>query len=969
MVKKLLTIFTLLITGSPVISQVLQTTPPSLKWSAVEAPHFQVIFPMGFESEAQRTANTLEHLYGPTSKTLNANPKKISLILQNQDAVSNGFVSYSPRRSEFFTMPPQDYNLLGTLDWIDLLAVHEFRHVVQFDAMNKGFNKFVYGLTGQSGYSLMASLAAPRWYWEGDAVVSETAQTLSGRGRIPAFGLEFKTNLLQLGRFNYHKAHLGSFKNFIPNHYRLGYYLNAYLRNTYDEKVLSQVIDNASRKSWVPLTFSNSLKKYTNKHLVDQYNDMADDMLDRYESLASDINFTQSESVVSGKANRWTSYMFPQVGQDGKVVAIRSGIGDIAQIVEVDNGKIKVLHTPGNVNNAGQLSMEAGKIVWAEVYNNPRWLRSSQSYIKIYNKHHGLINTLKQDGRLVGPVLDANGERIAAIKSDKSGNNSIVILSAIDGEVIREVSHPENSYFSNLRWHDSNSLLLGIRHSAKGKSLMSFDFDKSEFKDLTNASHVNISHPVPYKKYVLYNSPISGIDNIYALDLESGDIYQITRSKYGAYNPEVWMDTLYFNDYGVNGMEIHRFPLTTEEWKPFSDIKKANLGLIDNLVKQEGGNVLQNIEERDDPVVPYKQGKNLLNIYEWGPLLSTAQESLFIGASSRDVLSKFSSSAGYTFDGLEGSGYGSLNLSYQGWYPIIDLGVNYGTRRSSDTFSDSTGINDVNFNWRELGVSGGLRIPLRFFHSSFIHQITIANSLELTQVSDFENDVTGQGRLFFSQLDNGSLITNRFSLNLFSQLKMSKRDINPKWGGFAILESWSTPYGGDFDGNTFVLRGGVYLPGFFKHHSIFITSGYQDRKITLQDQNYFYRNRLPFPRGFGGTTWERMRVFSTNYQLPVWYPDVAMGPVLNIQRIRFNAFYDYGYGDIDVSEQNLQVKGAQEYSGLGGELRFDINVLRYHALFDIGVRATYTNTTRYNQGGTSGAEGVQFELLIGTFGF
>jgi hypothetical protein len=120
---------------------------------------------------------------------MGARPRKIPVILQNQSSVSNGFVTLTPRRSEFYTMPPQDYNFLGTNDWLDQLAAHEYRHVVQYQRANSGFNRALYYAFGPATLAAMASTSVPKWLWEGDAVAAETAFTHSGRGRIPNFGL------------------------------------------------------------------------------------------------------------------------------------------------------------------------------------------------------------------------------------------------------------------------------------------------------------------------------------------------------------------------------------------------------------------------------------------------------------------------------------------------------------------------------------------------------------------------------------------------------------------------------------------------------------------------------------------------------------------------------------------------------------------------------------------------------------
>src|SRR5687767_6318485 len=89
--------------------EVLENNPPSVKWYKVSTPNFKVLYPAGFETQAQRVANTLEHIRNAESKSLGVQSRRISVILQNQSSVSNGFVSIVPRRSEFYTMPPQDY--------------------------------------------------------------------------------------------------------------------------------------------------------------------------------------------------------------------------------------------------------------------------------------------------------------------------------------------------------------------------------------------------------------------------------------------------------------------------------------------------------------------------------------------------------------------------------------------------------------------------------------------------------------------------------------------------------------------------------------------------------------------------------------------------------------------------------------------------------------------------------------------
>ena len=221
MIRKLISTI-ILITGFVNVqaqsSQVLQNLSSSYKWYQLKTPHFNIIYPEGFSEQGQRMANTMEHIYNPAAASLGVRPKKnFPLILQNQNAVSNGFVTLGPRRSEFYTMSPQNANFLGNNDWLDLLALHEYRHVVQYDRSRTGFTGFIRNIFGEYSQAAVASAVVPSWYWEGDAVGIETALSASGRGRIPQFSAAFRANLLEIGSYNYNKQYLRSYKDFMDN--------------------------------------------------------------------------------------------------------------------------------------------------------------------------------------------------------------------------------------------------------------------------------------------------------------------------------------------------------------------------------------------------------------------------------------------------------------------------------------------------------------------------------------------------------------------------------------------------------------------------------------------------------------------------------------------------------------------------------------------------------------------------------
>src|SRR5690606_18999047 len=195
-----------------------------------------------------------------------------------------------------------------------------------------------------------------------------------------------------------------------------------------------------------------------------------------------------------------------------------------------------------------------------------------------------------------------------------------------------------------------------------------------------------------------------GIDNIFAYDLKSGGHFQITSSRFGAFNPSFnpLKDTIVYNDYQVNGMDIAKIPFLPQHWtklsKPPSEFRRGNL--IEPISDQEeyiddSTESLENYSE----IEPYKPIKNIFNIHSWGVLLTESDNFLALGVKSRDVLSTTAFSAGYAHNPFENAGHVYGRISYQGFFPIIDVETRIGNRRIEETFRREDDIITKKIRW------------------------------------------------------------------------------------------------------------------------------------------------------------------------------------------------------------------------------------------------------------------------------
>ena len=215
--------------------------PSSVKWKQINTDTVRIIFPRGLEKKAQRVTAIIHTLQKEQSQTIGDAIRKVNIVLQNQTLLSNGYVALAPYRSEFYTTPPQNAFALGAVDWTDNLSVHEFRHVQQYSNFNKGLSKLATFILGEQGQTLANAMSVPDWFFEGDAVFNETKLTRQGRGQLPLFLAAYQSLSLANRSYSYMKMRNGSLRDYVPDHYALGYLLVAYGRKKYGPDIWRKI--------------------------------------------------------------------------------------------------------------------------------------------------------------------------------------------------------------------------------------------------------------------------------------------------------------------------------------------------------------------------------------------------------------------------------------------------------------------------------------------------------------------------------------------------------------------------------------------------------------------------------------------------------------------------------------------------------------------------------------------------------
>src|SRR5688572_9024242 len=246
--------------------------PPGMRWRQIETPAGKIIFPSGLDSLAFRTAALVNYQRAHDLSIASSQiTQRVPQIIQNQSTLPAGFSTPAPWRNEYYITPPANM-FLGPVLWSDAMGLHEYRHAQQFSMANQGLTLPYKIVMGQTGWLLNTLITQPLWFREGDAVLAETILTKAGRARLPSFNLDYRALRWAGYHYNYEKAHFNSLRDFVPNPYRIGYYMVTKARRDYGNESWNKVLVDTYTKKGFFYPFSRSLQKFTGNSTKEFYN-------------------------------------------------------------------------------------------------------------------------------------------------------------------------------------------------------------------------------------------------------------------------------------------------------------------------------------------------------------------------------------------------------------------------------------------------------------------------------------------------------------------------------------------------------------------------------------------------------------------------------------------------------------------------------------------------------------------------
>ena len=947
--------------------------PPGMEWKSITTPHNQLIFPAGEEDAALQAASVMIGAWPAVQEDFDISLESYPLVVNTSLDITNGYFGLAPRKSEWYSYPSQT-QFGGPADWYALLAFHEGRHAAQFSALDQGFIRWGRFLAGEYGWAGLSFYSIPLWYFEGDAILSETAFSGAGRGNTASFHREVRAIAVEGagasgaegdGKLaalpSYRQAYLGSYRKHFPSYYHLGYPLVTYIRMMYGGDAWNEILKETARFAFWPLRFHRAVKKITGR-TVDQLYEDSMSFLAAYWSMQEAGDDSGRFTYLSPEPKIWTNYYPVAAGREGVIYIRVSGDDRASELVRLSpEGGLDPGAGEGAADDTlqeerlfsfnardGWIDVNGDRAVWAEQIPHPLWAKVSTSDLVVRDLDGNGRLRLTQGMHLQAPVFSPEGKFIAAVEVRPGGASSLVFFDASDGsrhgQAVPELDYllpePEEEALHLLHpaWSEDGSK-LAVVGSYGGKSvLLEYDPAADRWDVLYGPSEETVGYPRYWKNLLFYTSDYSGREAVYVLDPVSGERRLGAEGKFAAVMPlpidnnggPAEAASLIFADYSLKGFRLAAVPLDTDDFRPVPEAAGGRINYAEEAAAQlitglrasseNGAKRVETKKTETAPAEPYRPAAHLLNFHSWG-LLPTGGGRVELFARSDDPVGLLSLR---TFAGFNPAGE-SYDAGFQGVYrgtfPVIQFGLSGDINHPGDSDRQYLGFTGV----------FGLEAPVNLSRGIWRRSVSLGTDLFIRTEEAAPAEANGGMDM---------VLPIRHSLTLYNgSTAVSPKDFAPPWEQYVNWNWYYVPVQEEYAGWRLEQRGELVFPGLFRHHRLGVRLDAEwngGEEIPL--------NMLPIrPRGYTFDWNEEYPgdlVAGLEYTLPLVSPDLAIGNIYFLKRILLTLFSDVGMAGLKA-EDFLRADTLEYYPSSGIELIGEQHLFNWPVSLLAGVRLVY----------------------------
>lgn len=1005
--KLLMTLF-LSVMSSMLYAQFYVTgdNPGKLKWYSIDTYNFSIIYPQGADSLAKVYGHQLEKYRIPVSRTSGFLPggpgkKRMPVVLHAYNT-SNGSVAWAPKRMDLYTIPTA-YSP-EPMEWSEMLSIHESRHVSQMQFGLVKAHRPIGWFFGEMWNGLAAQLYLGVSNLEGDAVIAETALTNSGRGRTADFLNYYKVAFDNNDFRSWTQWRFMSQHRYSPDHYALGYLTLGGFRYLYDTpefigEAARAAADNPLRLN----TIYKTTKKLTGKGFNTAFMEVCDTLHKLWKAEAEERAPFMIMEQVSKDPRLYTDYeKLTFVNND--LYAIKSGHLNSPVLVKInDDSSEKFISHFSRTTSDLKASDNTGRLYWTETYTDSRWSMKIKSRVKYSKLNDSKTNkrylTGKDISNVFNPDVNPNNNMIATVSYDNEGNYGILVINGSNGKTVLSFPSPKGLQPVETAWIGQDIYVSMINDKGFGI----WRYSDGTWTEVLGHEPVKLENFKSIGDELMFTCDRTGVNELYHFDPVSGELTQKTVTRYGGsdftYSPDgKW---LYFSSQTVNGKKIFRTPADSLINRKADFSQRHTWAIAEKLAQQEreiaasrGEEAVIDVETTFSEPRRYRKFPHAFNIHSWAPFYVSVDNimnmsydytwsAISLGATGiiQNRLSTFTGEFGYSahkdpYEAGRWRNSGHLKFTYSGWYPVIEVDVDFNDRSAMQTYMYSLMSNI--YMTSHIGntpyIKGklSLYVPLNFsqggWNSGFIPKVSYTASndmfydgmIKCANVIQEKVDEEGNPIYVSEVVEVGKEPgKNRFqqtvsaSLRGYAMTGISNSAVYPRWGIGAEMGinlgldeiAFFAPMG-------YIYAYG-YIPGITRTHGIKLTYMVQEKlreKFSQPVVNII-------PRGFNSdatvlrrisSAFRKSRKITLDYAAPIYTGDWSIGGTLfSVNRLVFTPHFDLTY---IRKEGNLFSAGAS--------LAIDLNsILWLEYPCSIGITGSYNGGSlfdKYTSGTTAG---------------
>lgn len=877
----------------------LEQSSPSIHWKTISNDQVQVIYPDYLGIKATYIANLVDHYSHFVGKTYGYDrPDKFTLIVRPEAAEPNGFVTLQPRRSEWYSASTF-FPYVGTSEWYQTLASHEYRHVVQFDHYQNGITRFFYWIMGDFGKELSMFLGVQSWYMEGDAVWSETKYTDAGRGRSPRFLARLKALVLSDKIPTYEQFVNGSYQTDLPNQYVYGFVLISNGTKKFGDDFWAKVSEDTAIFPH-PYRFYSAFEKYSGQSFQDFYNETMNDLRSKWSKDAPPAG----EEKVDYREN------FYPYKSGAALYSLNSTLDTQWVLYKDENGKKEKVAELPFVESFTQFHIQGSHAVYTEFAVDARYGFKGTSDLILLDLNDGSHKRLTTDLRIYNAHLNESGTKIIATNFTKELTWNVAEFD-LQGNLLSNFALPEGD-LSEAAYLDETHAVAVVTSNTGHKSLVVLDLLAKKITKTLLPPSRNLLYglSVDANKNIFFEAQYKGHTEIFETD-SLGGFRQCTQSRIQASNAFSDGKTLYYSDMDTYGSHLANMDVSScanfssNELVDFKYLGENPSDNYNNFPLQAFPEQKDLYTKNADQYQPEDYGdfdRRLLIPHSWGLLLGRGDS---LGFQTDNYLGTLETHVGFGNDPEEGTGYATFDFDVMKYYPIFQFhGEN--RRRSIDDYDQSTQMD-----WLENTLGLSMIIPYQKTYGLYALSAGLLLDGSYMNADNYQlNKVATDEKNYFYNS------TTEFDLMWYKQ-PVQRSIVPPLFLSYLTrYDNAEQPSDSQYSGYRFFQEAKIGVPGVFKEDNL--TFIYDSQKQDNSSTAYRFRafGATPmsyvFSRGYNYFEVPSYEKVSANYLFPMAYPDFNAYGVYYLRRMYATLFYDSTRVHPTVSaDTNLDSAGAE----------------------------------------------------------